>query len=447
MFHRYEKKGATPQTKSLKDLSRILPPENYLAEEKRASLLQQIREACILEPARFDSLCLTAMNNLINHTQNLPETSNSYYSQQGGFLDHALNRTESALNLFSQYLLVDDKAEFSEEQKLWQYALYSAALLQGVGKLQIDFQIELYDNNGQFLKQWNPLLESLATVGSHYSYSFQKEQDPEFRQRLNILLARILMPSSGFAWIASNPQVLAVWLALLNEDYYAAGTLGAILIRADAIAIQRYFSHFYIRSYGSRGGRYGRAATFTGGTPDVSDKEQQIGIEFLQWLTKLLAQGEGVINKRSLLMVPGGLLMTEEVFKWFISGHPDYTSWQAVRNGFLSLGLHRLGADGSIISRFEQNNTQKMQSGVVFTNYAVALPPEVQLHNLSTGKTAPITATELIYLSKFNANFTPKQATPTESAMPGLNSSGQWQAIVTPPAPGVSYTPGALTGA
>ncbi len=88
-----------------------------------------------------------------------------------------------------------------------------------------------------------------------------------------------------------------------------------------------------------------------------------------------------------------------------------------------------------------------MHSGVVFANYAVALPPEVQLHNLSTGKTAPITATELIYLSKFNANFTPRKATPTESAMPGLNSSGQWQAIVTPPAPGVSCIPGALTGA
>lgn len=447
LFHRYGKKGASSQTKPLKDLSRILPPDNYLAEEKRVTLLQQIREACILESARFDSLCLTALHNLINHSQNLPETSNSYYSQQGGFLDHALNRTESALNLFSQYLLVDDKAEFSEEQKLWQYALFSAALLQGVGKLQIDFLVELYDNNGQFLKQWNPLLENLSMVGSHYSYSFQKEQDAVFRQRLNILLARTLMPSSGFSWIASNSQVLAVWLALLNEDYYAAGTLGAILIRADALAIQRYFSQFHIRAYGSRGGRYGRAATFTGGTPDVNGMEQQIGIEFIQWLTKLLAKGELVINREHLLMVPGGLLMSEEVFKWFVSGHPDYTSWQAVRNGFLSLGLHRLAADGGLITRFEQNNNQQMHSGIVFANYAVALPPEVQLHNLSTGKTAPVTATDLIYMSKFNNYFTRQQATPAESAMLGLNSSGQWQAIVTPPAPGISRIPGALTGA
>jgi hypothetical protein len=69
LFHRYGKKGASPQAKQLKDLSRILPPENYLAEEKRASLLQQIRETCILETTRFDSLCLTALHNLIIHSK------------------------------------------------------------------------------------------------------------------------------------------------------------------------------------------------------------------------------------------------------------------------------------------------------------------------------------------------------------------------------------------
>lgn len=447
MFHRYGKKAAAASSaKPLKDLSRILLPESYLAEEKRAIILLQIRETCVLEPARFDSLCLSLLHNFINHSQNLPETSNSYYSQQGGLLDHALNRTESALNLFSHYLIKDENADFSEEQKLWQYALFSAALLQGIGKLQIDLIVDLYDNNGQFLKPWNPLLENLSMVGSYYSYHFQKEPDIEFRRRLNILLARALMPASGFSWIASNPQVLTVWLSLLNEDFYAAGTLGAILIRADALAIQKYFNQHHARAYGSRGGRYGRAGTFTGGTPDVNEVEQKIGIEFIQWLTKLLAEGKLMINQASLLMVPGGLLLSADVFKWFISGHPDYTSWQAVRNGFLSLGLHQMGPDGSILSRFEQNNNQQMHSGVVFSNYAVAMPPEVQFHNLSTGKSFPVTATELIYLAKFNNYFTSQQQAPSASVLQGLNAKGQWLPMETTQPANLSNMSG-VTGA
>ena len=64
-------------------------------------------------------------------------------------------------------------------------------------------------------------------VGSHYHFEFLPEGDKDLRCRLNVLLARLLMPASGFAWIISNPQVLAVWLALLSEDARSAGTLGA----------------------------------------------------------------------------------------------------------------------------------------------------------------------------------------------------------------------------
>lgn len=442
MFHRYGKKGASIRAKSLKDLTKIVSIDQLLSDEKRIQLMQQIRESCALETPRFDSLCLSIVHNLINHCQSLPETSNSYYSQPVGLVDHALNRTEAALNLFKQYLLLDEKTGFSEEQKLWQYALLSAAVLQGIGKLQIDYTIEIYDNTGHFLKQWNPLLESLALIGSHYTYSFQKESDVDFRRRLNILLARLLMPSSGFAWIASNPQVLAVWLALLNEDHHAAGTLGAILIRADSIAIQRYFNQQSARNYGARGGRYGRAGTFTGGIPEsLSDIEQQMAIDFLQWLNKSLTAGIIMINKAPLFMVPGGLLMSPDIFKWFVREHPEFKNWQAIQNAFLSLGLHKTNPDGSVISRFEQNNTQQMHTGILLSDYAVILPAEVSFHHLPTGKTSVISATELIHAVQFNNYFTPQQHAASVTSLPVLDAAGEWAiksgAVPVLPKPGV----------
>ncbi|MDI9818053.1 MULTISPECIES: TraI domain-containing protein [unclassified Legionella] len=430
MFHRHGKKTKASNAKALSALTRVVQASNLLAEDKRATLLQQIKDSCALEEGRLGSLCISLIHNFVNHCQSLPETSNSFYSQQGGFLDHALNRTEAALALFKGYLLRENQDQISEEQKLWQYALFSAAILQGIGKLQTDFDIELYDSHGHFLKKWNPLLENLASNASHYRYEFLKESDEGFRHRLNLLLARLLMPTSGFAWIASNSQVLAVWLALLNEDNYAAGTLGAILIHADAIAIQRYFNQMMVRGYGSRGSRYGRVSTFAGGVPEsVAEIEQQVGVEFIQWIGKSLNEGRIMINKAPLFMVPGGLLMSVEMFRLFVREHPEYKNWQAVQNGFLSLGLHRTAADGNPSARFEQASNQQMHSGIVFSNYPVALPAQVSVHHLGTGKISTMSTTELIYQAQSNNNFIPQQQQHSADALPHLNSSGQWQAV------------------
>lgn len=421
----------------------MISPEQFLAEEKRKNLLTQMNDLSGLEASRYDSLCAVLIDNMVHYCQNLPETTNSYYSQAGGLVDHALNRTEAALSLFKDFM-VQEQAELSEEQKLWQYALYSAAILQGIGKLCIDYKINQFDTNGQLLKAWNPLLESLVNTGNHYDYEFEKEADIEFRRRLNLLMARTLMPASGFAWIASNAQVLAVWLALLNEDYRSAGTLGAILIRADAIAIQRYISEFMVKVLGQRGGRYGRAGTFSGGVPEsLIEKEQAVGVEFIQWITKSIEEGRIMINKAPLFMVPGGMLMSQEMYQLFMREHPEYKNWQAVQNGFLSLGLHSLAADGNVTGRFEQANNQQMHSGVVFSEYAVALPNQVEVHHMATGKVESMSAVELINKAQYTSQFSQQHNVVAIPALQSLTANGQW---VIPEVSTASLQPGASRG-
>lgn len=441
MFHRQRKNSLSTQSKSLKDLTRMQAAAQFLLEEKRKILLQKMKDLSGLEISRYESLCALLIENLVHYCQSLPETTNSYYSQPGGLVDHALNRTEAALSLFQEFLVQEQPNSLSEEQKLWQYALFTAAILQGIGKLFVDYRIHLFDTNGQLLKQWNPLLESMVSTGAYYDYEFQKESDIEFRRRLNLLLARTLMPVSGFAWIASNPEVLAIWLALLNEDTRSAGTLGAILIRADAIAIQRYILEFMVKSGVSRSGRYGRASTFAGGVPEtIAEKEQAMGVEFIQWLTKSLAEGRIMINKAPLFMVPGGLLMSQEMFQLFVREHPEYKNWQAVQNGFLSLGLHSRGVAGNAMSRFEQSHTQQMQSGIVFSEYATALPSIVEVHQLNTGKIESMSATELVYKAQFTSQFTQQQNALVVAPLQKLAASGQWQAVENELS---SLTPGA----
>jgi integrating conjugative element relaxase (TIGR03760 family) len=405
LFHRNANKGRASSVIPLKDLIPIVSAEQILSEEKRSFLLEQIRTSCALEPMRFDNLCLSLARNLANHYQLLPETTHSYYAQSGGLINHALNRTEVALELFKQFLIVEK--ELSEEQKLWQYALLSAGLLQGIGKLYIDLTVNLFDSKGHPLKQWNPLLENLQT-GNHYSYVFEKEENKAFRSRLNIILATNLMPASGFAWIASNKAVLEIWLALLNEDFYSAGTLGIILINANAIAIRRYF-HTLKQSSKTRLSRYGQAGTFIGRVPkSVLTAEQKMGIDFLEWLYKALEKGDLIINKFPFLkVIPGGLLMSVEIFKIYNS-----KAWEAAQNAFLSLGLHK-----------QHNKNLQVQRGLVL-DLAIALPKTVQVANLKTGEVLRMSSTELINQAQHGTN---NQA----PSLHHLNSAGQWQLVTT----------------
>src|SRR5258708_4574069 len=97
LFHSTRKSPQSAQGKSLKDLTRILPASQILAEEKRQNLLKKMRELTSLEPSRYESLCTLLVENLAQYCQSLPETANSFYPQPGGLVDHALNRTEAAL--------------------------------------------------------------------------------------------------------------------------------------------------------------------------------------------------------------------------------------------------------------------------------------------------------------------------------------------------------------
>lgn len=432
MFEKAKKAKAVP-IKPIKDLTAITTASQLLSSEKRQNLLAKITTLSALDPKKTKDLCLNLVHQLTDHCQSLPETFNSYYALPGGVIDYALNRTEVALQLFHQFIMQSEDAELSEIQKLWLYAMLSASLLKDIGKLQIDYNVTVFDAYGQRLKQWNPLIESLKTAGKHYQFEFDADTEDKLslRRRINLLLARQLMPLEGFNWIASNPKVLATWLALLSDDWQSAGTLGAILIRADAVAIQRYFNESMIQHVSRRSSRSIRIGTFIDSSPEsILAKEQMLGVEFIKWLTASLESGQFMINKAPLLMVPGGLLLCPEAFQLFVRAHPEFNV-QAVLKGLLSLKLHTPNANGDAMSRFEQANTQKMHEGVLFNNYAIALPQTMKMHNLYTGKATSVSAIETVLLAESSHLFSKQQQTKSPNLPQYLMTNGEWKTMTT----------------
>lgn len=429
MFHRPKVQKKIHNVKPLTQLIAVETPETLLSDAKRKTLLSEMEHKSAFDQKRFKTLFLSLIHHFIDYVQSLPETSNSYYTLPCGLLDHALNRTEAAISLFRQFVVEEEV--LSEEQLRWLYVLFSASILQGIGKLYLDYHIKLYNGQGHEITVFNPLLTSLASRGTHYDYEFVQQNDDDYRRRLNLLLAQKLMPEEGFSWIASHHESLRVWLALIHEDWPSAGTLGAILVRADAIAIQRFFNE-WIKTFGARGGRKARMGTFIDTTPDEAfDKERAMASEFILWLMKALQEGHVMINQSPLFIVPGGMLMSADIFKLFIREHPEFKNWQAVQNAFLSLNLHSPGVDNQPISRFEQLNNQSMISGVVFAQYTIALPERVQVYNQQTNQATTESALNLMHKAGEAVR------------LQQLNGLGEW---TTPKAPMSFLQPGSKKG-
>jgi integrating conjugative element relaxase (TIGR03760 family) len=250
VFNERPKRSDASVSPVLQTLQPIKTSALLLSTPKRAALRDQIVALSGLNTPRYKSLGAPLLEQLTHYIQHLPETANSHYAVDGGMLDYLLNRTQAALELVREYIITETDAELSEMQKLWIYALFSASLLQGIGRLQTDYHISLFDKTGTVKTDYQPLLGPMNHTAHYYDYQFIKidATTRALRQRLTLLLVKNIMPISGFNWIAAHPDVLTVWLALLSEDATGAGTLGALLIRADGIALQRYVDEWRIKA-------------------------------------------------------------------------------------------------------------------------------------------------------------------------------------------------------
>lgn len=426
MFHKTVKKRTLHHSPNI-SLHVIESSEQLLKTKSRTRLLTTIAESSGMEASLYHDLCSQLISSLAAHCQSLPETMNTYYALPGGMIDHVLNRTEAAITLFYQFLQQGERGVFSKEQQLWVYTLLSAGLLQGIGKLYLDFKIEIFDNERQFVSLWNPMVEPFGKPKAFFSYEFEGEVNDSFRRRVNTALAHYLMPTKGLAWLSSKPEVYAVWLALLHEDFESAGTLGAILSRANDLSIQQFWHDFLVNHAQSSFINSKQTGTFS--KPDsLLDKEQLMGAEFLAWLHKALKDGQIMLNKAPVFMVPGGLLMLPEVFLMFIREHASYKNWQAVQKGFLSLGLHRADGEGPLT----HNTQNEVNKQTILVETLAILPDHVTVYDVATNQDIVTSAVDCIHSMQTISDVNYQSIFVEKNALNHLAINGEWVSLESP---------------
>lgn len=355
-----------PNGRTLASLSEVLASEELLSDNKRQALIRNILKRLEYNSLSYPEGKHAAIEMTALAVQELPDTHHRFYTQRGGLLDYVLHRTDIALELFSQALDAQSQTEvYTQLQSSWQYALFTASLCQGLGKLYTDMDIQCFDVKGHPLRAHNALVDVHFQNANYYDYHFQVEANTFLRNRATVLIARQIVGDVGLRRLTEHPDIFAVWLRLLDEDYAGAGVLGAILRRAHILALRLewalYLSHYDYDPYA----KPHRGASFMEfGPADIAQWEEYSALRFIEWARDGLAAGTLMINQSPLLAVPGGLLMCADMFKYFVREHPEFKNWRAVQNAFLALGWCQQDANGEVLSRVDVPG-HGMQEGVV----------------------------------------------------------------------------------
>lgn len=408
--------------KPINELIESEPKEFFLNNKKHQDLLKKIQEAMDFDDESFKNTAMPLIERVFKYCQKLPEPT-IYYSHLGGLFDLALNRTEAAMQLLRQVLVLDNHKKPSEEQRLWQHALFSAAMLQGLGKLYTDYQIEIYDKYGYFIKNWQPLLESIITVGKYYNYEFLDGNDIELRNSITPIIARRIIPKAAFERVMSDKKVFATWLALLREDNDSVlGPLAAILERANDIAIQRDMQNF-IEQCKRAEGQGKRLGTFIDKSNDHNiDKEKLLGAEFITWVTESLEKGDFILNQDPALVEvrEASVVLHPSVLDIYMQEHKKLKNRVAMQQAFLAWNMHLL-TDAA-------KNSFKLSGEKGLSHIAVSkaiLPNNVLIYNSKTDKISKVSSLELISnISQYN-KYNPSII---QTPLSHLTTTGEWVA-------------------
>lgn len=418
MFYREEKKTKPINPHILKDKELVASKDLLLSEKKRQALLQQIKDSLAYQASYYQKFAQPLIEKVAVYYQYLPETS-TYFGHRGGLLDRALHRTEAAVNLMRQLMRRDESNVPSEEQKVWLYAVFSAGLLQNIGKLYTEYKITIYDDLGTLVRPWKPVSEEMQTVGTYYSHTFIREDSDSEKSKyyITLMLAKQLMPKEGLALLEAHPDIFKAWLALLAEDRDGAGPLHAVLDRANALTLQQYLQDYRDQHAHLLDQTPGRMGTFLDNTPENTlEKEQALGAEFLLWIRDALASGKLVLNQPPLQasITVQDISLSPEVYDIFLQEHLK------VKNKiFLQRALNTWKHHTTIDSNDAQHD--KLSRANLHLDKAI-LPEKVKVYNSQTQRITTVRALDLVH----DMEAYSRQYERTPVILPELNTDGQW---------------------
>lgn len=269
----------------------ILAQKELLGSNSHRGLINQLRELLGLSDEDFELLYGQAIYQYAEFVQVLPAQSSGPLS---GLLNQGLARAWLTLK---NYL-----TEYGNSDHLYNYAVFTAALLFDASKVIINQKIFLVDGEGNYLEDWNPFVGSMLGQAEFYKIYIISPIFQRLQHSITPILARQILPPEGFLWLTADLQVFVDWLNALRGDASEGGRISRALayIKLDDILA---LAHSLVQV-------------------PVDMKESPInehGEAFYKWLKEGLVNGDIKVNSAdsSVHIVSEGVFIDRKLFKQF----------------------------------------------------------------------------------------------------------------------------------
>jgi hypothetical protein len=296
----------------------------------RAHFIAEIKKAVKTPTEHFDALYLALSHNVGEFVQQIPTVEDPAIQ----WLDLALQRSQQALRLLDERLQNSQAANKMSGPYKAQltYAVFSAALLQHIDVMVTQWAAHICTEQGDFIKEWQPLAESLFPTANYYQIKLQASySDDTSLHPITVLLAKNLMPTDGLLWLASHTQLFQEWLsALLGEE--GRGSLIESILAVIPGLRPPPKEHFVLHPHPIF------PAQPQSPVPAVAPSQpvqppiagNTLPEDFIEWLKQGILDGSILHNTPEawIQMTRIGLYINPRIFEYFCRIHPNAPSWQ-----------------------------------------------------------------------------------------------------------------------
>lgn len=327
--------------------------------------------AAVPDP-HFAALYMAALESLAGFAQNLPRPENPSVS----ILDAALQRAVGALSRRRGYLLPKGAASeiIAKKADLWTYAVFTAAILSALHEV-LKHRVWLYGSAALEIGLWQPWRGSMVECAGWYSVEHTGEaQEEPLPPYVVPMLADLVLPEEGLAWLWTDGEVMRHWLGAIARDSKTADVLLEIIHTPKTkhspeptVRLVRQNTEGAVDTAEAREASMVAEPRDLPGAKAKRKKRPSSGDDkFLFWLKTGIADGALPVNKpgAEIHIVPEGLLLVApDIFKSFAG-----VKWNDALKAFFKLGLHVKNEHNNSPYFFYQLGGPSPVKGIVLAN-------------------------------------------------------------------------------
>lgn len=166
---------------------------------------------------------------LHNFTQRVQLLPASEHAHPGGLLRHSLETVNHAMKIRRGYMLPTGATSehISEQQEIWNFAVFSTALLHNIGINSPATEITWRKHKGN-AQHW-PLVSGDMPIDALYRLKKHQQQAIQTHLSTPLLIAGQLVPQTALQWLNHYPDVFNLWCFALTGQYDKAGVLSEII--------------------------------------------------------------------------------------------------------------------------------------------------------------------------------------------------------------------------